>query len=45
MIEVKNPKGVHRGISEMIVDGKSINGNVITPFKDKKTHKVVAIMG
>jgi cellobiose phosphorylase len=44
-IEINNPKGKERGVKEVFVDGKKIDGNIIKPFKDKKTHKVKVVMG
>ena len=44
-IEVKNPKRVSKGVKDLVVDGKRIDGNIVPPFKDKRTHKVEAKMG
>jgi cellobiose phosphorylase len=44
-IEVLNPKGVYKGIKEITVDNKKIEGNVLPLFKDKKVHKVKVVMG
>jgi len=44
-IEVKNPKHVSKGISQLKVDGKEINGNTAPVFGDVKTHSVEAVMG
>jgi len=44
-IEVSNPKGKERGVKQVTVDGKKIEGNVIKPFGDQKIHKVKVIMG
>lgn len=44
-IEIKNPDGVCKGIKSVKVDGKKIEGNIITPFKDGKEHSVEVIMG
>jgi len=44
-IDVKNPKGISRGVREIKVDGKAIKGDIITPFKDSKTHYVAVVMG
>jgi len=44
-IEIENPKGIEHGVKEVIVDGKSISGNIIEPFGDRKVHKVKVIMG
>lgn len=45
MIDVKNPKGVNKGVKQIVVDGKPLKSNVIPAFKDKKTHKVEVLMG
>lgn len=44
-IEVKNPKHVSKGISQLKVDGKEINGNIAPVFGDGKTHSIEAVMG
>lgn len=44
-IEILNPKGVERGVSELFVDGQKIEGTLVTPFGDNKIHKVKVIMG
>jgi len=44
-IEVKNPKGVNKGIKSLKVDGMRLGGNVVSIFKDKRAHKVEAVMG
>ena len=44
-ITVKNPNGVEYGVKSIKVDGKEIQGNLITPFNDGKTHKVEVLMG
>jgi len=44
-IIVRNPKGKETGVKEVIVDGKKIEGNLIKPHKDGKTHKVEVLMG
>ena len=44
-IEIKNPDGVCKGIKSVTVDGKKIEGNIITPLKDGKEHNVEVIMG
>jgi cellobiose phosphorylase len=45
VIEVKNPKGVSKGVRSITVDGSAIDGVVIKPHKDGKTHKVTVVMG
>ncbi len=44
-IEVRNPKGVNRGVKELIVDGKKIDGNIVPAFSDKKQHQVKVVLG
>ena len=44
-IEILNPNGKEKGVKQMFVDGKEVRGNLITPFKDGKVHKVKAILG
>ena len=39
-IYVENPHGISKGIKELIVDGKSISGNKIPIYHDKKEHKI-----
>ena len=44
-ITVKNPDHVQKGVKQMIVDGKEIEGNVV-PFEEGKKHyDVTVIMG
>ncbi|MFH1776070.1 MAG: hypothetical protein ABH952_00685 [Candidatus Omnitrophota bacterium] len=44
-INVKNPRGVEKGVRQIIVDGEKIKGNLITPSGDGKIHKVEVVMG
>jgi len=44
-IEIKNPKNINRGISQLKVDGRRINGNIAPVFGDNKNHLVEAVMG
>jgi cellobiose phosphorylase (EC 2.4.1.20) len=44
-IEVKNPNGVSCGISQMLVDGKAVEGNIIPILGDGQTHEVQIILG
>jgi cellobiose phosphorylase len=44
-IEIKNPKGVQRGIRELRLNGKLVNGNLIRPAGKGKKHKVEVLMG
>lgn len=43
-INIKNPKGVSKGIKYLMVDGKKINGNIIPEQKNKKMSFVEAVM-
>ena len=44
-IDIKNPKGVCKGIASLVVDGKRVKGNVIPDLQDGKSHKVEAVLG
>ena len=44
-IEISNPQHVCRGVKEITVDGKKIEGSVLPVFGDGKTHKVEVILG
>lgn len=44
-ITIKNPSGAECGVKKITVDGKKIEGNIIIPFLDGKTHCVKVIMG
>lgn len=44
-ILIENPKGVEHGVKEIYVDGKKIEGNLIKPHRDGKSHKVRVVMG
>ncbi len=45
-VEIKNPKGVQRGVKEVYVDGEKIQGNLIVPASPKKKEvSVKVIMG
>jgi cellobiose phosphorylase len=44
-IEVSNPKGKSKGISEVKVDGNSQKSNLIPVFGDGKEHKVKVVLG
>jgi cellobiose phosphorylase len=44
-IDVENPKGVEKGIKEIYVDGKKIQGNLIEAHSDGKLHSVRVVMG
>ena len=44
-ITISNPARVCRGVKQVTVDGKAIDGNVIPAMKDGKTHKVEVLLG
>jgi cellobiose phosphorylase len=44
-IRVHNPKNLSKGVLSLDVDGKTIDGNIIPIFEDRKQHKVMAIIG
>jgi cellobiose phosphorylase len=44
-IEIRNPQHVCRGVKEVTVDGKKIEGNVLPVFGDGKTHAVEVVLG
>ena len=43
-IEILNPHGLEKGVTRLEVDGKPVQGNLIKPFRDGKTHKVRAVL-
>ncbi|MSR77379.1 MAG: glycosyl transferase family 36 [Candidatus Omnitrophica bacterium] len=43
-VEVKNPNRSGQGVSQLIVDGKMIQGNIIPAFSDQKEHSVEVIL-
>ncbi len=43
-ITIENPKGHSKGVREILVDGRKINGCLISPHKDGKTHYVKVLM-
>jgi cellobiose phosphorylase len=44
-ITVRNPRGVSKGVSSLVVDGKKIEGNVVPWFTDGAVHRVEAELG
>jgi cellobiose phosphorylase len=44
-IEIHNPNSRENGVKEMVVDGQVLQGNLIVPFKDGKTHQVKVVLG
>lgn len=44
-ISIMNPSHVSKGVKELIVDGESIQGNIIPIFTDEKEHLITVILG
>ena len=44
-ITIENPEGVEKGIKRITVDGKLLQGNLISPHGDGKVHRVRVVMG
>ncbi len=44
-ITVKNPQHISKGVNEILVDDKKLDGNILPVFDDGKTHNVKVIMG
>lgn len=44
-IEVKNPSNVEKGIVSLVVDGVTVEGNIIPYVKGKKEYQVTVFMG
>ncbi len=44
-IEIRNPAGKMKGVKEVLVDNKGIDGNIVPLFSDHKEHNVKVIMG
>ena len=44
-IDVKNPRGVNKGVKSLLVDGMKIEGNVAPVFNDGLVHKVEVVLG
>ena len=44
-ITVKNPNHVCTGVSELIVDGIKVEGNIIPYYNDGKSHSVEVVLG
>jgi cellobiose phosphorylase len=43
-ITIENPQGKSRGTIRLTVDGAPVEGNLVKPHRDGKTHKVVAVL-
>ena len=44
-IKVSNPNHVCKGVKSMTVDGKTVDGNIISVIGDGKTHTVEVVLG
>lgn len=44
-IHVSNPRGLNGGVHSLVLDGKAIQGNIVPPQADGKTHHVQAVLG
>jgi cellobiose phosphorylase len=44
-IEVRNPRGVAKGVRSLMVDGEPLAGNVVPVFAPGSRHEVVATLG
>ena len=44
-VSVENPAGVNRGVKQITVDGKVLNGNEIPLFEDGSQHQVIVVLG
>ncbi len=44
-INIQNPDHISKGIQEISVDNKNINGNLIPIFNDNKNHEIIVKMG
>ena len=44
-IEILNPNRLSKGIKSLVVDGRTLQGNIIPDFKDSKVHKIKATLG
>lgn len=44
-ISIKNPSHVSKGVKSITVDGKAIEGNIIAPIGDGRTHQVEVVLG
>jgi len=43
-IKVQNPKGLCRGVNKLLVDGKTVEGNIAPIFTDGREHEVIAVI-
>lgn len=44
-ISIKNPSHVSKGVKSITVNGKAVEGNVIAPIGDGRTHQVEVVLG
>ncbi|AZK47869.1 GH36-type glycosyl hydrolase domain-containing protein [Paenibacillus lentus] len=44
-ISIKNPSHVSKGVKSITVDGRAIEGNIIAPIGDGRTHQVEVVLG
>jgi cellobiose phosphorylase len=44
-ISITNPDHISKGVKQLIVDGKELEGNIVPAFSDGKTHEVKVVMG
>ncbi|MBQ9263700.1 MAG: glycosyl transferase [Clostridia bacterium] len=44
-IDIQNPDHVCRGVKQVLVDGKAIEGNVLPAFSDGKAHQISVTLG
>ncbi|WP_304197689.1 GH36-type glycosyl hydrolase domain-containing protein [Flavobacterium alvei] len=44
-IEVSNPKHISKGVEKIIVNGSTIDSNIIPLLEENKTHEIIVIMG
>ena len=44
-IEVSNPKHISKGVHKIIVNGTTINSNIVPVLEENKTHEIKVIMG
>ncbi len=44
-VTISNPQKVSKGVKQLIVDGKEVEGNIVPVFSDGKTHEVKVVLG
>ncbi|HYP87511.1 MAG TPA: hypothetical protein VEQ59_05150, partial [Polyangiaceae bacterium] len=44
-LRIKNPHHVSKGVRSLVVDGKTISGQIVPLLNDGKTHEVEVLMG